>query len=313
MRLWAEVCNKSECAMKESLDILASALDGELTEQDVLIADFGADRCRFFGPFRPFSQLMVDIVIRKGTLRLTLDDMEYTCTPAQNNSVGIKPMNTVTRMEADDGFEGHMVAIARPFMDAVAKGDRLLPLSDVMINRHRHTRTLSAGQTAMASDYFRILCANAGQGDGKLERIIFQHAVLLFHAKMVKMTLVPANGERRPKHVSRTFQLCERFFELLSQYVEQEHNVEFYAGKLCITPHYLSRITHEYVNLPASRIITGELTACIYRLLRNPDYTLPQIAERLHFFDQSSLGKFFRKHTGKTPAAYRQEFLDNKP
>ena len=255
---------------------------------------------------------MVDIVIRKGSLRLNIDDMEYTCTPTQNNAVGIKPMNTVTHMEAGDGFEGCLVAIARPFMDAVAKGDRLLPLSEVMVNRFLHTQTLSVGQTAVLSDYFRLLLENTGQGEGKLERIIFQHAVLLFHAKMVKTTLAHANKGRRPIHVSRTFQLCERFFDLLTQYVEREHAVEFYAEKLCITPHYLSRITREYMNLPASRVIAGELTTRIYRLLRNLDYTLPQIAEQLHFFDQSSMGKFFRKHTGKTPAAYRQELLGDK-
>lgn len=299
--------------MKESLDLLYASLDGAHVEQDVLIADFRAGQCRFDGAFRPFSHLMLDIVVCRGTLHLTVDGIEYTCTPETDNAIGIKPMNSVSRMEADSAFEGYMVAISRPFMDAVAKGDRLLPLSEVIVNRYCHTRTLSQQQTAAVGDYFRLLRDNAGQGEDKLDRIIFQHTVMLFHAKMVKTTLAPQIRGRKPMHVSRTFQLCERFFELLSQHVEREHDVEFYAGKLCITPHYLSRITHEYMNLPASRVIAGELTDCIYRLLRNPDYTLPQIAERLHFFDQSSLGKFFRKHTGKTPAAYRQELLFDKP
>lgn len=298
--------------MKESLDTLLCALDGACVEQNVLVADIRSGGCRFNGAFRPFSQLMVDIIVLKGTLHLTIDDMEYACTPAENNMVGIKPMNTVTRMEAECGFEGQMVAVARPFMDAVAKGDRLLPLSEVMIHRYRHTRTLPAARIAALSDYFRLLLENTGQGDGKLDRVIFQHAVLLFHAKTVKAATAAGNKGCKPMHASRTFQLCERFFELLLQHIEQEHNVEFYAEKLCITPHYLSRITHEYMNLPASRIIAGELTARIYRLLRNPDCTLPQIAERLHFFDQSSLGKFFRKHTGRTPAAYRSELLADK-
>lgn len=222
-------------------------------------------------------------------------------------------MNEVMRIVAEEGFEGSLLAIARPFMDAVAKGDRMLPFSELMVNRFCHTRTLSAKQSALLSGYFRLLLENTGQGDDKLTRVIFQHAVLLFHAKMVKTTLAPLNRNVRSMYASRTFQLCERFFELLSQHVERQHDVEFYAEKLCITPHYLSRITREYVNLPASRVIAGELTTCIYRLLRNPDYTLPQIAERLHFFDQSSLGKFFRRHTGRTPAAYRQELPVDKP
>lgn len=295
--------------MRESLEILAASLDGAQRQQDILIADFRAGASRFNGRFKPFTHLMLDIVVRRGTLHLTIDGLEYECTPAENNVIGIKPMNEVMRMQADGNFEGHLLAISRPFMDAVAKGDRMLPFSEIMINRFRHTRTLPDDRIAVLSDYFRLLLDNTGYDSDKLDRIIFQHTVLLFHARMVKETLANAVRGVKPVCASRTYQLCERFFELLSQHVESCHDVSFYAEKLCITPHYLSRITHEYINLPASRVIAEELTARIYRLLRDPDYTLPQIAERLHFFDQSSLGKFFRKHTGKTPAAYRQEML----
>lgn len=298
--------------MKESLEILASSLDGAHTEQDVLIADIGAGRCRFNGSFRPLSHLMIDIVVRKGTLHLTIDDIEYDCTPTENNVIGIKPMNEVMRIDADAGFEGCMVAIARPFMDSVEKGERMLSFCEVMVTRFRHTRTLSDERIAALCGYFGILLENAGKDECRLDRIIFQHSVLLFHAKTIRAMRDFENRDSRTAHASRTFQLCERFFELLSQHIEQEHNVEFYAEKLCISPHYLSRITHEYVNLPASRVIAGELTTRIYALLRDPDYTLLQISERLHFFDQSSLGKFFRKHTGKTPSAYRQELQGNR-
>jgi AraC-like DNA-binding protein len=42
------------------------------------------------------------------------------------------------------------------------------------------------------------------------------------------------------------------------------------------------------------------------RLLRDPELTLQQIAEELSFSDQSSFGKFFKKHSGMTPMKYRQ-------
>jgi AraC-like DNA-binding protein len=41
------------------------------------------------------------------------------------------------------------------------------------------------------------------------------------------------------------------------------------------------------------------------RLLRDPDLTLQQIAAELSFSDQSSFGKFFKKHSGITPMKYR--------
>ena len=42
------------------------------------------------------------------------------------------------------------------------------------------------------------------------------------------------------------------------------------------------------------------------RLLRDPELTIQQIAEKMSFSDQSSFGKFFKKHTGVSPLKYRQ-------
>jgi len=44
----------------------------------------------------------------------------------------------------------------------------------------------------------------------------------------------------------------------------------------------------------------------IQMLLRNTDLSVQEIAYQLHFPDQSYLGRFFRKHTGLSPTAYRQ-------
>ena len=91
------------------------------------------------------------------------------------------------------------------------------------------------------------------------------------------------------------------------QYVEREHDVSFYADRLNISSHYLSRITNRVIGQPAGKVIVNELMSHAYIMLRNPEYTLQQIADRLNFSDQSSFGKFFRKHAGLSPAAYRKE------
>ena len=43
------------------------------------------------------------------------------------------------------------------------------------------------------------------------------------------------------------------------------------------------------------------------RSLRDPELTIQQIAEKLGFADQSSFGKFFKKHAGISPLKYRQK------
>lgn len=42
-------------------------------------------------------------------------------------------------------------------------------------------------------------------------------------------------------------------------------------------------------------------------LLQNPALPLGQIAAALHFASPSTFGRFFRQHTGRPPASYRQQ------
>ena len=41
--------------------------------------------------------------------------------------------------------------------------------------------------------------------------------------------------------------------------------------------------------------------------LRKPELSIQQVADQLGFSDASTFGKFFRRHTGKTPTEYRNE------
>ncbi|WP_233552114.1 helix-turn-helix domain-containing protein [Parabacteroides sp. AF48-14] len=41
-------------------------------------------------------------------------------------------------------------------------------------------------------------------------------------------------------------------------------------------------------------------------LLKAPQATVQQVADVLHFSDQSTFGKFFKKHMGISPMEYRK-------
>ena len=100
--------------------------------------------------------------------------------------------------------------------------------------------------------------------------------------------------------------ILDRFVRLLEEDVQKEHEVAFYADKLGITPHYLTMVTNRYVGMSAGKVIAEALMSKACQYLRNPEYTIQEVAEMLNFSDQSSFGKFFRKHSGTTPASYRK-------
>ena len=110
----------------------------------------------------------------------------------------------------------------------------------------------------------------------------------------------------RHSEMKRADSIMKEFTGLLVEHIMKETGVEFYAEKLCISKQYLSLIVKEKTQVSVGKIIAIMRMEEASRLLRNPELTLQQIAEILSFSDQSSFGKFFRKHSGMTPMKYRQ-------
>ena len=116
-------------------------------------------------------------------------------------------------------------------------------------------------------------------------------------------------GEDSPQHHSemkRSDGILKTFAELIIKHIESEPSLDFYAGQLCISKQYLSLIIKEKTRVTAGRILSTMRTEAASRLLRNPELTIQQVAAKMSFADQSSFGKFFKKHTGVSPMRYRQ-------
>jgi AraC-like DNA-binding protein len=99
--------------------------------------------------------------------------------------------------------------------------------------------------------------------------------------------------------------LFRKFVGLAVSHFREEHQIEFYASKLCITTTYLSRIVREI----SSNTVNGFISELLYNecchLLKTTDMQISEIADTLNFATQSSLGKFFKKYSGMSPYAYR--------
>ena len=92
---------------------------------------------------------------------------------------------------------------------------------------------------------------------------------------------------------------------LLLENCRKHRDVNFYAQKLCITADYLSKLVREYDGQSALKWISNAVITEAKILLRQPDYSIYQIALELNFPDQSTFGKFFKRNTGMTPVQYK--------
>ncbi len=103
----------------------------------------------------------------------------------------------------------------------------------------------------------------------------------------------------------RTVNLFINFIRLLPQHFIAHHNVAFYASELCISPTYLSRIVHQITGRTVVDYINQMLLMEASWLLLNTDLSIADIAEHLHFANQSSFSKFFTRSKGVNPKTYR--------
>lgn len=102
--------------------------------------------------------------------------------------------------------------------------------------------------------------------------------------------------------------LFHRFMHLVHEHAVREHQVLFYAEKLCISARYLNEITVTYANGKTPKeVIDEQLTAEIKVQLNNPDLSVTEIANICQFPDSSYLSRFFKKNTGMSPKKFRME------
>ncbi len=101
------------------------------------------------------------------------------------------------------------------------------------------------------------------------------------------------------------FSTAEQFCTMLEQSQDQL-NVQDYCRRLHVSQSYLCRCTLEIIRLsPSELIIQHRLTRAL-RLLADPEYSIRQIAELLHYQNASYFTLQFRRTFSSTPSEYRK-------
>jgi len=104
---------------------------------------------------------------------------------------------------------------------------------------------------------------------------------------------------------TRQADLFQRFVALVHEHCTEQREVAFYADRLCISTRYLSTIIRSVAHSTAKEFIDRSVVLEIKMLLGSTELSVQEIAYRLHFPDQSYLGRFFKKHTGMSPTEFR--------
>lgn len=109
---------------------------------------------------------------------------------------------------------------------------------------------------------------------------------------------------RKPSTREQT--IYDRFIYLVSRYAKQEHQLRFYADKMCLTERYLGAVIRDVSGSTAKQWIDKSLIACLQAELRHSDKPLAQLSDEMCFPNTSFLCKYFKRLTGVSPLSYRK-------
>jgi len=105
--------------------------------------------------------------------------------------------------------------------------------------------------------------------------------------------------------------LVIKYIRLINECYKIHHNTNYYAEKLHVHPNQLNTYTKRYLGLAAKAAIDSMLTKESEHLLHQTALSVKELAYELGFQSASHFSRFFKRHKGVSPAAYRHQTFEN--
>lgn len=273
----------------------------ESYQADILVADLNSQDVFLNDPVR-VNALQVLLVL-EGSIDLSIDYVLFQA--STNTVVTIMPTHITKVMKYSPNFKGRLMAVSRAFLEQSMMPNHSSSMIQYMKIRKNPTILLQESEIKTLDESMLRLRLTILQTSHHLQRLLIQNTLMGFFIEMGNIF-----SERKeyntPPSLTRKEELFESFLRILYMYCKEQHVVSFYAEQLYITPQYLSLILKELTGRSANKWIDEALMQEAKILLKAPQATVQQVADALHFSDQSTFGKFFKKHAGMSPMEYRK-------
>lgn len=248
--------------------------------------------------------LALILVCTNGECSLTLDYKDYVV--KKGSMLMLNSLHVIENRSLNDNFEGYILAVSRDKAKSIVDGIQGIGKVAQKINRYPVTQLEDSEIQLLAGIFDRIIMMQNNTSHFFQKDIIKNEVGCLFmeilQIRLSKDSARPANDDA----ATRGENIAIEFVRLALTHCRKEHEVSYYAGRLCMTAGNLSRIMKAHSGKTAIKWINDALITEAKILLSKPNATIQYVADELHFADQSSFGKFFRKHTGLTPKEYRK-------
>ncbi|WP_281321838.1 helix-turn-helix domain-containing protein [Flavobacterium aestivum] len=238
------------------------------------------------------------LVLEKGSGYHEIDFTEYEIC---NHSVFLMRPGQVHQLTLKAGSTGYLIHFKTEFFYSQSK------LSQQLLRKVSHINFCNLDDSGFKNLY-TILASVFKEYCNKLEGYeeVIQSNLNIFFIELIR--------HRQNKKASATDnnpyaqEQLEKFLELLEANITQYKQVSQYADILNLSTYQLNAITKEVLGKTCSELINEHIILESKRSLLATSNQVNQIAYHLGYDDVSYFIRFFKKHTGHSPEAFRRNF-----
>ena len=262
----------------------------------------GESNFAFFEGFSGRLDAGAVVLCLKGRASLLIDDQTYTF--RRNQSLIILPGTLLSALHRSSDFEVRYFAFSG---DLFSEAAYRIPIEFMRLVKSNPIQQLDGPGYKNLDMWLRIIGYTYRDKENRFRNLIIKNRLQNAFLESYDKVLRSANEKLlHQESNSRQQEIFTRFMDLVGTHYGEEREVAYYAEQLCISTRYLSTIVRAVTGNTAKAIIDHMVIVEIKSLLQTSNLSVQEIAYRLHFPDQSYLGRFFRKHTGQSPTAFRQ-------
>lgn len=123
-------------------------------------------------------------------------------------------------------------------------------------------------------------------------------------ARLPQLDIASIQSDTLPNRIVRQFN------ELSDLHYKDKTQVAHYAELMFVTPGHLNDTIKSAMGKTAKQIIDEKRITEAKRLLYWGDHSIKEIAGQLNFEDDGYFNRFFKKHTGATPASFQRSIRE---
>lgn len=236
-----------------------------------------------------------------GEARYTLDTEERVVKP--NDVIIISEGQVVDNSWYSPDLSGVAIMMSENFFNEIVKGVHELS-SLFLFSRSHPVFGLMPNEVDSIIAYFQLIARKVADSSHHFRRqvVCSLMGAMIYDISQV-MRRVQQTGVQRKTRAESIF---TEFIQLVERHFRTERRVGWYAQQLCITPKYLSETVKNISQRTPNEWIDKYVTLELRVQLTTTSKSIKEIAESLHFPNQSFLGKYFKEHVGISPSAYRR-------